>query len=209
MTGGKMAARIAGIMHAITGSKFFVAGKRNASMKALRTTVAVGLLLVPGAFRAIADQPKKSDEKPAELKVLERFVGTWKVEAIFKPSAQDPKERRETSTSRFELTLNGWFVMERGKTTDDDEDLQILTFNAKKKVFRRWYFDSDGNTHEWTGKWDEKSSTLTWTGPADDGITTVSVWKLTDKDTLDWTLTAKDKEGKVVVRIEGKSVRQK
>jgi len=205
-----MAVRIAGIIHAITGSKFFVAGKRNASMKALRTTVAVGLLLVPGAFRAIADQPKKSDEKPAELKILERFVGTWKDEAVYKPSVSTPKERRETSTSRYEWSLNGWFLVERGKTTDGDEDLQILTFDPKKRAYRRWYFDSDGNIRESSGKWDDKSSTFTWTGSLDEeGTTVVSVWKFTDKDTLDWTWTSKDKEGKVVGRIEGKSVRQK
>jgi hypothetical protein len=104
--------------------------------------------------------------------------------------------------------LNGWFLVERGKTTDGDEDQQIMTFDPKKKAFRRWYFDSDGNIRESTGKWDDKSSTLTWTGSMDEGTTVVSVWKFTDKDALDWTWTRKDKEGKVVGRIEGKSVRQ-
>jgi hypothetical protein len=172
-------------------------------VKTLWAALTIGLLVVPGSFTALAD------EKPAELKVLERFIGTWKDEAVYKPSPQTPKERRETSTSRFEWSLAGRFVVGRGKTTDGDEDLQILSFDTKKKAFRRWYFDSDGNTRESTGKWDEKSSTLTWTGSSDEGTTVVSVWKFTDKDTLDWTWTAKDKDGKLAGRIEGKSVRQK
>jgi hypothetical protein len=174
-------------------------------MKALLT---VGLLLVSSAVGALADEPKNAD-KPAELKILERFVGTWKDEAVYKPSVWTPKEKRETSTSRFEWSLNGRFVVERGKTTDGDEELQVMTFDAKKKAFRRWYFDSDGSSREWTGQWDDKNSTLTWTAALDDGITAISVWKLTDKDTLVWTWTAKDKEGKLYGSIEGKSVRQK
>jgi hypothetical protein len=130
-------------------------------------------------------------------------------ETIYKPSSTNAKERRETSTSRYEWSLNGWFLVERGKTTDGDEDLQILTFDLKKKAYRRWYFDSDGNIRESTGKWDDKSSTFTWTSSLDEGSTAVIVWKFTDKDTLDSTWTRKDKEGKVVGRIEGKSVRQK
>lgn len=178
-------------------------------MKALTTTLTVGMVFMAGTFIAKADEPKKPDEKPAELKVLERLIGTWKDEIVYKPSPTNPKERRETSTSRYEWSLNGWFLVERGKTTDGDEELQIMTFDPKKKAFRRWYFDSDGNTRESTDKWDDKTSTFTWTGSLDEGTTVVSVWKFTDKDTLDWTWTANDKEGKVVGRIEGKSVRQK
>jgi hypothetical protein len=178
-------------------------------MKTIRATLTLGLLLGSDTFSALAGEPKKPEDKPAELKLLERFVGTWKDEAIYKPSVSTPKERRETSTSRYQWSLNGWFLVERGKTTDGDEDLQILTFDPKKKAYRRWYFDSDGNIRESSGKWDDKSSTFTWTGSLDEGATVVSVWKFTDKDTLDWTWTSKDKEGKVVGRIEGKSVRQK
>jgi hypothetical protein len=145
----------------------------------------------------------------AELRVLERLLGTWKEEATYKKAEWVEKERRETAVYRFELSLKGQFIVSRGRSNDDEEDLQVMTFDHDKKAYRRWYFDSTGSFRHSTGQWDEKTSTLTWTGPMGEGITAVSVWKHTDKDTLVWSLVAKDKQGKVYLNIEGKSVRQK
>jgi hypothetical protein len=147
--------------------------------------------------------------KPPELKVLEQLVGTWKDEATFKTAIWTPKERKESTTQQGEWALKGRFLSLRGRNGDGGEDLQLMTFDPDQKAFRRWYFDSEGNATESTGQWDEKTRTLTWTGSLGDGVTAVSVWKFTDKNTLDWTRIAKDDKGKIYVNIEGKSVRQK
>jgi hypothetical protein len=159
-------------------------------------------------------EDKKSAEEPAkppELKALGRLIGTWKDEATYKVAEWTPKKRTETLVYRDEWTLNGRFLQSRGREEGDGkaEDLQLMTFDPEKKVFRRWYFDSDGATNESTGKWDGKTNSFTWTGDLGDGITAVSVWTLADEDTVVWSRIAKDKDGKVYLDIEGKAVRRK
>jgi hypothetical protein len=172
----------------------------------------LGLLVGLSACSACDDQTKKPTEaapKPAELKVLDRLIGMWKDEATFKVSEWTSKEKQETYIYRNEWTLNSRFVQSRGRSFDGDaEDLQIITFDAEKKTFRRWYFDSEGTINESTGTWDDTSRTLTWTGDLGDGITAVSVWTVADEKTLVWSRTAKDKKGKVYVDIDGKAIRQ-
>ena len=170
------------------------------------------LFFVLVLFSPVLAGEKKPDDgprKPPELKVLDRLIGTWKDEATFKVSEWTKKERKETAVFQNSWTLNGWFVQYRGRNGDGSEDLQLMTFDVEKKVFRKWYFDSDGGASESTGTWDAKTSTLTWTGDLGDGITAVSVWNLSDKDTSIWSRVAKDAKGKIYINIEGKSVRQK
>ena len=93
--------------------------------------------------------------------------------------------KRETGTFRNSWSLNGWFIEYRGRLDGGkDEELQLMTYDVEKKVYRRWYFDSHGTTSESTGKWDAKTATLTWTSDLGDGITAVSEWRIVDKDTL-------------------------
>jgi hypothetical protein len=144
------------------------------------------------------------------LKVLDRLVGTWNDEVVFKVSESNPKERRETWTYSNKWTLQGGFLESRGRKSDGkDEDLQLMTFDPEKKSFRKWYFSPDGYVAEASGQWDEKTSTLTWTNDLGDGSTGVSSWRFADKDTTVWTRVIKDKKGKVETRIEGKGTRQK
>lgn len=166
------------------------------------------LVLFSGFFssaRAGDDKPKK----PEELKVLDRLIGSWKDEATFKVSEWTKKERQETASFQNSWTLNGWFVQYQGRNGDGSEDLQLMTFDVEKKVFRKWYYDSEGNVSESSGKWDAKTETLTWTGDLGDGITAVSVWRFVDKDTTIWSRVAKDGKGKIYLNIEGKATRQK
>jgi hypothetical protein len=172
---------------------------------------AVLLVLATGIARA--DEARKPDEapaKPPELKVLDRLVGTWKDEVIFKVSESNPTERRETWTYSNEWTLKGRFLQSRGRKSDGkDEDLQFMTFDPETKAFRKWYFSPDGYVAEASGQWDEKTSTLTWTNDLGDGVTGVSTWRFADENTIVWSRITKDKKGKVHSHIEGKGARQK
>jgi Protein of unknown function (DUF1579) len=168
------------------------------------------VLFLASPLLAGEKKPDDGPKKPAELKVLDRLIGTWKDEVIFKVSEWTKKERRETATYSNSWSLNGWFVQNRGRNGDGKaEDLQLMTFDVEKKVFRRWYFDSDGDASESKGQWDAKTATLTWTCDLGDGITAVSVWRFSDMDTIIWSRIAKDGKGKIYSNIEGKSVRQK
>src|SRR2546426_18095 len=84
-----------------------------------------------------------------------------------------------------------------------------MTYEPKKKEFRRWYFGSEGHASESSGQWDEDAKTLTWKGDLGDGITGVSKWRFSDKGTIDWSRVVKDKGGKVYSHVQGKATRQK
>jgi hypothetical protein len=170
------------------------------------------LLLILATGIAPANEvkkPKEAPAQPAELKVLDRLAGTWKDEVVFKVSVSNPTERRETWTYSNKWTLKGRFLESRGRKSDGkDEDLQLMTFDPETKTFRKWYFSPDGYVAEASGRWDEKTSTLTWTNELGDGGTGVSSWRFADKNTIVWSRITKDKEGKVHSRIEGRGARQ-
>jgi hypothetical protein len=175
----------------------------------MRITSLIILIVLFSPLAADEKKPVDEPKKPEELKVLDALIGSWKDEATFKVSEWTKKERKETGTFQNSWTLNGWFLQYRGRNEDGSEDLQLMTFDVEKKVYRRWYHDSDGNASESTGKWDARTATLTWTGNFGDGITAVSVWRFVDKDTTIWSRVAKDDKGKIYSNIEGKATRQK
>lgn len=176
----------------------------------MRFTSLVLVLVLISPVLADDKKPDDGPMKPVELKVLDRLIGTWKDEATIKVSDLTKKERQLTSTTNSSWSLNGWFVQTRNRYGEGlGEDLQLMTFDVEMKVFRRWHFDSDGNTSESSGKWDAKTATLTWTGDLGGGIAGISEWKFVDKDTLIWSRIVKDEKGKVYSTVEGKAVRQK
>ena len=175
----------------------------------MRITSLIPVLVLFSPVLADEKKPDEGPRKPAELKLLDRLIGSWKDEATFKVSEWTKKERQETAVFQNSWTLNGWFVQYRGRNGDGSEELQLMTFDVEKKIFRRWYYDSDGNASESSGKWDAKTATLTWTGDLGDGITAVSVWRFVDNDRTIWSRIAKDGKGKIYSQIEGKAVRQK
>ena len=56
--------------------------------------------------------------KPPELKVLEKFVGTWDCEIVTKPALWTPKESRMKAVEVNEMALDGWFLHGCSKTPD-------------------------------------------------------------------------------------------
>lgn len=146
---------------------------------------------------------------PAALQVLGRRLGEWTGEITIRKAALTPFDVTLKSQESVKPTLRGRFIEERGKSQPGGGESKLLaTWDAQKKAYRYWYFDSEGLSSEATGVWDEKKRTLTWTSPLEGGATT-TVWKFVDKDTFEWVLVSKDKAGKVLLDMSGKSKRKK
>ena len=66
-----------------------------------------------------------------EMKPLERLVGTWKVEQIYKV----PEETRPANFVKRELVLGGRFVQEMGQFDDKGEPtfMGMYTYDSKRK----------------------------------------------------------------------------
>lgn len=55
--------------------------------------------------------------------------------------------------------------------------------------------------------WDEAASTMKWQGDLGSGITSESAHHFIDQDHYEWTMTVKDRGGKVCLDVKGKHTR--
>jgi hypothetical protein len=95
------------------------------------------------------EPPKDGPPKPAELKELDRLVGSWDTHVTFKPSVWQPEGRRVKGSVTSQWTLGGWFVREGGHSIAEDvEHTFVATYDAKTMAYRAWYFDSMGASNE-------------------------------------------------------------
>ena len=77
---------------------------RNRLIRCLFALLVLGVVALP--------ENAQGEDKPAELKVLERFVGEWETVALSKPSLLAPKEFSTKGTMTREWVLDGRFVQE-------------------------------------------------------------------------------------------------
>ena len=147
---------------------------------------------------------------PPEMKVLERMVGTWKSTSVSRVAKWTPEETRSTQTYKTELVLDGRFLHSKGFDEQGKlVNLQMFTYDPKKKTYRWWLFDSKGNAGESTGTWDEANQTLTLTNKAEGGIIGVMKIHFLDENTSEVKITWKEADGTIGFQMEGRSTRQK
>jgi hypothetical protein len=166
------------------------------------------LLLVVGCLgqQASAAEPPK----PPELKVLEKFVGTWDCEVVVKPAAWTPKESRDKTVEVNELALDGWFLHGNSKTRDGRTNAILMnTYDPVQKKYRIWRFTPGGSCEELSGQWEEATTTLTITTDVGNGITSKAAFHVIDKDRREYHVLAKDGDGKVYLDIHGTVTRRK
>ena len=176
--------------------------------------VTAGIYLAAWAIIGCADtsqeKPADAPAEPPELKILQHFVGTWTTELIQKRAEWTPKEVRVTGTDTTEWVLGGRFIQSKTRSADGkSENMRLATYDAQKKEYRRWSFDSGGAFNEASGQWDEGSKSLKWEGRAGEEIPVVIKVRVVDRNTIEWTLIAKNGDGKVFLDFEGKAVRDK
>ena len=119
------------------------------------------LLLVLVLFAILLITTVNSAAISQEMKVLNRYVGTWKSHIVFQPAAWSPRKEEVTGTTKIEWILKDQFQMIT-RQSDKYEILEIQRYDEGTKKFHRWNFDANGGTSFWMGSWDDKSRTMTW-----------------------------------------------
>jgi uncharacterized protein DUF1579 len=178
--------------------------------------VAVVAAVLAGSAAAQPDKEQKGEEpvappRPPEMKVLDRFLGTWTTEIVNRPVDGTQKEVKSHGISKFEWALDGRFLRCVGKAAPPEkgESLQLMTFNPGRKEYYMWFFDSFGSVSEAAGKWDDESKTLTWQGEPEENLVSLNRIRFVDKDTIQWVMTIKDKNNKLYLDVHGKMTRRK
>lgn len=169
--------------------------------------ISIAVLSVLFCLEHIA--PATEPPTPAELKVLEKFVGTWDCDIVTKPAVWTPKESRSKAVEVNELAMNGWFLHGCSKTPDG-KTLAVLmnTYDPVRKKYHFWRF-VDRDCEELDGQWDEATSTLTITTDQGAGITNTAAFHVIDKDHREYHVISKDGDGKVYLDIHGAVTRRK
>jgi hypothetical protein len=190
--------------------------------RSLAVVAGMILLVATLSWRASAAE---DETRPAEFKVLERWIGEWDMEVSVKPNEFLPQGSRST----FKATI-GWAVNNRflrcdaqGQGTQGERKFKdaftwICTFDprAKNYVSTVFWANVGGGGDDWgtsprgTGQWDEKAQTFTTRSvDPDSGIVSSGVTTWHDPDTHSFVNKVIDANGKVIFEMSGKCKRQK
>jgi hypothetical protein len=184
-------------------------------------TILIATMLATNGVAVAAD-----DDRPAELKVLDRWVGDWDLEVIVKPGDAVPQGSKSTFRSTIRWTVNDRILRcdAQGQGVSGDRKFKdaftwLCTFEPQAKTYVStvfWATVGPADAGAWggglrgTGTWDEQAKTLTTrTADPDLGVVSSGVTTWIDADTHEWVSTMTDATGKVVMQMTGRAKRRK
>jgi hypothetical protein len=182
------------------------------SMSLVKTTTAVatlGVFLISG-LPIEAQEATPHPDLPA-LRPLQRFVGAWDQQVVIEVSDWAPENTTMAGDVTASWILSGRVIEHRVIWSPDNRHgLALVAYDTENKVYRQWYFDSSGTIprERLRGEWDEATETITWKGRLPGGITVTGDHRFLDEDTFEWSLTHKDRTGKVILLMAAKSKRK-
>jgi hypothetical protein len=163
-------------------------------------------IIVTIALLAFALSSQGADEKSDELKVLDRYIGTWDGQITM--SAPEQKTSSETNTTTW--AIGGKYLQAKSTTKlDDTEAMHLITYDQQKQTYKYYWFNSAGLTFNATGNWDETKKTFTWDGQVEDGITLKMTDHFIDDNTRDMHVTVKGGNGDTVFEVTVKFTKRK
>lgn len=142
--------------------------------KSLAAVLAPLLLVLP----AFAQAPQMPQPAP-ELKKLDFFVGTWKVDADMKPSQFGPGGKL-SSTDHIEWMQGNFFLLIHTSFTSamgSGIELGVMGYDSANKVFTYTSFNSVGEHETATGTFDGS----TWTWNSEQTSAPGAKWRYTQK----------------------------
>jgi hypothetical protein len=188
--------------------------------------VLFGMIVVASILAPVARVNAAEDEnRPPELKPLDRWVGEWDMEATIKPNDFLPQGSKSTFKTRIAWTVNGRLLRcdaqgqgAQGERKFKDAFSWMITYDPRAKSYTSVVFWANvgGGGDDWgggqpgVGQWDEKTQTMTIrTVDPKDGVVSTSVTIWSDADTHSFATTITDATGKVFMEWSGKAKRRK
>ncbi|MFT3881567.1 MAG: DUF1579 family protein [Gemmatales bacterium] len=160
---------------------------------------------IKDAFTLSPDRTLSNAPSTPEQLVLNRWLGNW--QTTYKQLK--PEEKSGTAETLTTRVIGGQFVQEATAHSDKMFSRSTITYDAQKQTYRSWWFSSTGQTDESTGTWDADKKTMTWSSTTIGDAKTTVKQHFKDDDTIEFDVISKDRAGRVVFHMEGKSVRVK
>ncbi len=163
------------------------------------------VVLIFGGMSAKAQTPKSP-----ELKVLDRMVGSWRLELVSWQGQRDDEEQY-TEAIVAKWSLQGQYIENRVTDSDGKETLlHLMTYDSDAGVYNVWIFQSNSPKPALlTMRWNESKKTFTGKVDLGNGITMQATTRFIGKDRYEFTGTTKDASGNVLGETKGKSFRKK
>jgi uncharacterized protein (TIGR03067 family) len=146
-----------------------------------------------------------------QLAVLARRVGAWDTKTKIKPCKWVPDGAETTAIETIGWTLGGQFLEARQANLESGiAQLSLTTYDARDQVYRSWFFGSNANLPrgQSAGQWDKATETLTFKDEVTGEFTSVVRLKFIGNDAVEWQGIWKDKDGAVLMDLEGTSKRR-
>jgi Protein of unknown function (DUF1579) len=165
--------------------------------------ILAGIVLLAGRI-AMAQE-----ERPAELKLLDKWAGNWE-KSVELPDGQSWSAEVKSHWVLGDSHLASSLVL----NLPDGKKLEqhiLTTWDGKANAYKTYTFSSRGSSPLIsTGTWDEKTKTMTATGQLmDNGMVINTVTKLATDDRMEWTIEGKDANGNVTFTFKGVDTRKK
>lgn len=171
----------------------------NRSRTALTLAGCFVLSLLVGCMpkMTLEEMKEHMPKKPAELELLNTFVGRWESSGEVKfAMLKDPTPLKVSGHSESKWGPDGWYVVEEGQMTMDGftpmHTLATWTYDASAKKYRSTWVDNMGSTglgeatHDpKTGEWKMTAHSYGAMGNS----TMKGTIHLVDKDTMQWTMS--------------------
>ena len=120
------------------------------------------LLAVVGfMFITLQTAAASSSERISEMKVLDRWVGSWTSNVVAKPSAWILVGMQRVETKKVDWILDYQFQQATIRSADE-ESREIHRYDPKSKTYQKWTFNSKGESSFWSGSWNHKTKKMTW-----------------------------------------------
>jgi Protein of unknown function (DUF1579) len=136
-------------------------------------------------------------DRPAELKALDIFVGTWDAVTIARPAEWTPEETRMTSVVTRQWILNERFLLDNSEHADGQESLALFGYDPQAREYRTWWFNSEGHRNSSRGRWDSGTRTFSFEAKLEQGRVSRSTIRLLGPDKHEWNIRVTDATGKV------------
>ena len=162
------------------------------------------LMLLPIIlFASLTVTIAEPEKQSPEVKVLNRWLGSWKSEVVIKPSIWMSEGKRSTETNEVQWVFDRrMHVLMIKNQNDEQENLAIQRYNAKIKKYEMWILGPDDSSY-YLGSWNEEAATMTWKYvDFGSGISGTIVDRFTPQGTWQQTFLMKDRNGNALLDIE-------
>jgi Protein of unknown function (DUF1579) len=152
--------------------------------------------------------PDSEKLQAPEYKIVERWRGTWDVEAV----RRVPKPVQEVTYSEtYDWILDGHYLRcETSRKSDGGKSMSIIWFDVFNKTYRWVIYDATGIAVDLPpGTWNESTQTMVWKSGLFSPVSFDGYATFQDPDTIRWKSLLKDWKGTIILDLEGTSTRRK